>query len=834
MRAMAGWRRRTAALAVLVLAGGLGPECDPPAALEIVRPLEGQLSLAGDVAVALALAPGADAGALRLELDGVDVTAALGGAGEGTLPGVAAGEHELVASLGASEVVRRFETVDLARPDFDPDQCEILNAAECLLPYPSSRFLEPADDTPNRKRLAIPQLGIPRQNGNELPAAMFRVRDGFSPGSQILMNFPAGVDLVASGAARLLAATRSTDETSLSAASPSVLVEWDTRTRILHWLENDARVANPARRVLFLRPGRALTPGRTYLVALRHLVDEAGHAVEAEPVFAALRDGRPTDIPAVEARREAMEELFARLAEMGVARESLVLAFDFQVASDENLTGQMLSMRDQGFAWLAAQDQQASPTFTVDEVLTSDCAQPGQKVWKEVRGTFQVPLFLTSDPETDPLTPGVLRVGADGVTPVAQGVTNPPYGISIPCEALESPATTRVYPLILGHGLFGSGPDFALGSRPSPSNPNPAGVTESIAAADDRFDIGLEGGFPYIGGATNWRGLSAPDASPNLLGTPSFIVTSIAFDLRNFPALPDRLRQGVLNQLVLMRMMKSGAFNAHPEFRAPAGHGVFRPGEDGFYFGISLGGVMGLKFIALSPDLVHANTDVPSINFLCLLQRATPFLEFQIVLDLTIEFDATTGPNPTRQILGLSLVNELWATGESVGYASHITENPLPGTNRKQVLLTMAWLDEQVSNQCTEITARTLELPMLRGSLLSGLPQIRDREGPLESAMVVYDTASFDLSDPAQQSIIPPLANRPSRRNRCDPHGRRQFIPASLRQLVAFLQPGGRVVNFCDGICDADAALTEVGPLGDLFSTEMPQGDPARCVPFPP
>jgi hypothetical protein len=293
--------------------------------------------------------------------------------------------------------------------------------------------------------------------------------------------------------------------------------------------------------------------------------------------------------------------------------------------------------------------------------------------------------------------------------------------------------------------------------------------------------------------------------------------------------LPDRLRQGQLNQLVLARMMKLGLFNAHPEFKAPAGHGVFRPEEEGFYFGASLGGVMGLMFAALSPDVVNVNADVPSFNFNCLLQRATPFLEFQLLLDLTL------GTDPLGQILTLGLVAELWTTGESVGYAGHITRDPLPGTNAKKMMLTMAWLDQQVSNQCTEITARTLGIPMLEGSLLSGLPQIPDAPGPLESAFVVTDTGGLDSNDPAQQAanIIPPLANAPSDRNQCDPHGRRQFIPASLRQLSAFLRPGGQVENFCDGICDADNTVLETGPQGDVFATEMPDGDPVPCDPLP-
>jgi hypothetical protein len=94
---------------------------------------------------------------------------------------------------------------------------------------------------------------------------------------------------------------------------------------------------------------------------------------------------------------------------------------------------------------------------------------------------------------------------------------------------------------------------------------------------------------------------------------------------------------------------------------------------------------------------------------------------------------------------------------------------------------------------------------------------------------VAYDTGSFDLADPAHERFIPPLANLAAEPDGCDPHARRGLIPASLRQLAAFLRPGGAIENFCDGLCDADAAAVETGPSGD-FLLELPNGEPA-CEP---
>ena len=771
----------------------LVPTATPAIPLSFVRPVDNQLSLAGALDVVLTLPAGVDPDSVVLKLDGVVVTAntSLANGRATAITDVAPGAHRLTAEIGSGESGERSEVSFEAVALNDPDECDVLNDAECLLPYPSSRFLEPAN-TPTGWRVRFPAAGMPKQAGAALSPEPYHVLDGFSPLVQILMHFRGGVDPALSDASRLLPETRTYTLRSLDSDSPTVLVDADTGERILHFIEPDTRAANsPARQVLFLRPAKSLTPGHRYIVAVRHLVHPDGTAVEPEPAFAALRDRRPTDIDAILARRDHFEDLFARLAQDGVARDDLQLAFDFVVQSDQGLTSQMLSMRDQAFAWLAQNDGAESPLFRVDNVQENDCSQPGMLTWRVVEGSYEVPLFLTSDPVTDPVTPGFLNVDSSG-TPVQNGITQPPFTIAIPCSALADGGSPKPF-LIAGHGLFGDGRGFI---HDITSNPE---ITH----------------FDYIAGATDWRGLSAPDIQGD---ASSFIVSQIIFNLGNFPALPDRLRQGQLNTLVLARMLESAVFNRNPAFQSPSGVGLLVGADQpGYYFGASLGGIMGLMFSALSPDIVNANVDVPAINFSILLQRATPFIPFEQALLLSGISD------PMQQALLIGVINELWVRGESAGYATHITSDPLAGTNAKHILMTMAWLDQQVSNQATEIAARTLGLPnLVPGSLRSNMPQIPDLPGPLPSALVIYDTGSFDLNDPADAPFIPPLTNQQAKPNGCDPHPRRASIPDSLEQLLAFLQPGGEITNFCDGACDAGNP------------SEIPYGASAPCDPLAP
>jgi hypothetical protein len=645
---------------------------------------------------------------------------------------------------------------------------------------------------------------MPAVNGPPVSPAPANELDGFSPTSQILMHFPQGVDLAQSGASRLLAAgccgqpagppwidTRTHDARSLDLDSPSVLLDADTGDRVLHFLEKDARAnSNPQRQVLFMRPGKSLVPGHRYVVAMRNLKTASGADIVAEPAFAALRDGVLTVNPGVESRRAAMEaNVFAPLTAAGIDRNQLVLAFDFVVQSEAQLTRQMLSMRDQAFAWLATVE--ANPTqvtFSVSSTTTNNCATPGQVVWRTVRGTFQSPLFLTGQPTSS--TVPVLNVDANDL-PVQNGFMNADFDISIPCSVFDPMVASR--PIVLGHGLFGDGSD----------------MTSFVPPLWGQF-----ADWTYIAGATDWRGLSSVD----YFWVGSYIVGTSISQLNNIRAFPDRLRQGMLNTLVLTRMMKLGLFNRHASFETSPGVGVFPgPTEEMYYYGISLGGIMGTWLSALTPDIERFAVDVPAINFSCLLQRSSQFAPFDVLLagiGLTDKMHA---------VIGIELIHEVWVSAEPAGYARHITTDPLPGSGTaKRILMTPAWLDKQVSNTCTEAAARTLGLAnLVDGSIQQALPEIPDAAGPLDSAVVMYDTGSFDLFNPLHQPHIPALANLiPT--SRCDPHGARPAMPAAIEQLVTFLQPGGQAENFCNGLCDG----------GD--PSEIALGASAPCDPLNP
>src|SRR5690606_33436233 len=139
-------------------------------------------------------------------------------------------------------------------------------------------------------------------------------------------------------------------------------------------------------------------------------------------------------------RRGHYEQLFGELATAGVARDDLLIAWDFTVASADSLAGRMLHIRDDAFADLGS----ASPEFVVDTVENDVDAS----VARRVTGRFFVPNYLTGTGE-----PGSTFVyGADGL-PVRNGTFTADFQCNIPHSVLgEGDAVTPARPVVYGHG----------------------------------------------------------------------------------------------------------------------------------------------------------------------------------------------------------------------------------------------------------------------------------------------------------------------------------------------------------------------------------------------
>ncbi len=667
-------------------------------------------------------------------------------------------------------------------------RCDFLIDERCVLPFPSSHFLADDPTTPTGKRIAYGPESLPRnRDGKNVDPTDWNTLDGFSPGAVILALFPDTgfpVDLDASGAPFWTSYPRS-----LAADSPTVLLDAATGARVLHFAEMDANTADVTRKALIVRPGVRLDDATRYLVAMRGLVDTQGTPIRPRLAFRALRDGASDAelaaacggpcAAAIAARRPVFEDVFARLAAAGVARDDLVLAWDFTTASTAALTDWIVAVRDQALAL-------GTPAFTVTDI---DDGMGGvgrnANIFRRVQGTFQAPLFMTADARGSRLNL------VDGV-PRQNGFATVPFVVDIPHVAVNAGGTPRpARPTTWGHGLLG-----------------------------DRFQLGtlspLAQGFNFVITAVDMQGMSNDDV-PAIL--------PLVADFSLFHRIPERLHQGFLNHLLLGRLMADPVlgFNSHAAFQfGDPPVGIFDTTEV-FYSGGSQGGIFGAAIMAIAEDFKRGFLAVPGSNYSTLLHRSIDFDPFLAIIRMAY-------PDRLDEQLNLALTQQLWDRAEPHGYLPHVVAGTLsdPPVPHK-VLLHMATYDSEVSNVATEIMVRSLGVSQVTPVHRSFFG-IAERAAPFDDSAFVEIDPGFGFSrcnvpganNPGAACVTDadcPGAGDPPTRTRCDSgippagnqaptfnnraHGSTGNL-ATGQQIAAFLHPDGRVEQFCSGPCDPE------------------------------
>ena len=669
---------------------------------------------------------------------------------------------------------------------------------QCLFPYPNDFYTKPDGSTPTGRRLDLKVASMPQNaGGTPVDPTELNTSDGFSPGAPIVLRAP-GLDTPEAFAQTDPVAITDMGE-SFDAKQPIVVIDADSGQRQLIWAELDSNATTPAETDLLIHFGKNLEDGHRYIVALRKLKDADGDTIEAPKGFQLLRDRIPTGIGAIEQRRGHFEDIFERLGEAGIGRHNLYMAWDFTVASTENITERMLSMRDQAFGDLGDIDltdggvDGDSPEFTINAggiVDFPDANTPndhGAQNIREVTGTVKVPCYMT-DPDgggsAKPCDPGaVLNTDSDGV-PRQNGFYDARFTCNIPRSAVDegtgdviAPVRTSMY----GHGLFGDYTEVH---------------TRDVRTLGYDHDV--------MTCATDWIGMSEDDILP--------VAVPALSDMSNFKPLPDRLQQGFLDFLYLGRAM------IHPDgFASDAafnfnGDPVIDTSKPLFYYGNSQGGIAGGALTAVATDFTRSVLYVPGMNYSTLLTRSIDFEEYSLIL-------YPSYPDESSRPLLLTMIQSMWDRGEPNGYANHMTDDPLPNTPPHKVLIEMAYGDHQVANVQTEVEARTigapLRVPAVDADRLQpgytapfvGLQTLGDLSGPAAqgSGFFIWDIGPKrpDTTTPDPNDVLgtdpPPLTNTsPNDSFGLDPHDRViRNTPAIRAQIANFIDENGTITDPC-------------------------------------
>jgi hypothetical protein len=694
-------------------------------------------------------------------------------------------------------------------------KCDPFDPSLCMQPFPNDYFTIADASTDTGRRLNFQDDAMP-QNADGVPIdpTDFNRADGFSPGSAITVKIP---EVETQAAFDNTGFVPITDPGAFADSDqPAVVIDADTGDRQPIFAELDANPNHyqPGDTVdvnLIIRPTVNFLEGHRYIVALRNIRDAADNAVDAPMAFRVYRDNIATTDADVEARRPHMEDLLTTLADDGIQRSGLYLAWDFTVASEHSLAGRALAIRDDALAQLGDDTpgdgtiDGDAPSFEITSV-EDDSADLPDNTLRQVDGVLtDIPCYLNN---TDCHPGGNFNFQSNGdVNATATGTADDPdtgtTGVRFRCLIPESVAEGgTLHPAesgIFGHGLLG---DYTQ-------------VSDQV-----EFAHSLANTNNSVWCATNWAGFSSDDVGPT-------VIPSLA-DLSNFTKLTDRMQQGFVNMIYLGRAMVNpdgfdtdSAFQIDPDGSDPEVSGpVLDPSKGLYWEGISQGAIMGGALTALEPDLTQSVLNVPGMNYSTLLTRSSDSGQYLDIPNLGLWANY---PGLEGRPLILSLMQLLWDRGEANGYAQHMTDDPLPDTPEHHVLLQLAYGDHQVSNLAAETEARTIGAQVHTPELDSG----RHWESSLEphfglteigsypfsgpAAMVYYDGGPLGFdgerdctdenTDPQHGTAPAPLVNLPPNPVSvygCDPHSYPRRSLDGVTHEASWLSPAANIAQCAD------------------------------------
>ncbi len=248
----------------------------------------------------------------------------------------------------------------------------------------------------------------------------------------------------------------------------------------------------------------------------------------------------------------------------------------------------------------------------------------------------------------------------------------------------------------------------------------------------------------------------------------------------------DRVHQGMVNQIALTVAARTNL--AAEDAALIEGAPVYDPDQI-YYYGISMGHILGGTYLALAPHVERAALSVGGCGFSLIMFRSRSFATFFFLIEMVID-------DPLDHQKFTALSQSALDRVDPSTYARFLVGEPLPGARADLPILIHGGLgDTQVPSVSTQLHARTLGASLLLPAPRE-VPGVPGVEGPLEGrALVEFD---FGVEEPLPGTY----ADFPEEST--EVHDSLRRLPASMDQIDAFFRPDGQIRNFCDGVCDPE------------------------------
>ncbi len=612
-----------------------------------------------------------------------------------------------------------------------------MTSDECYLPYPSAVFQIEDATSPTGVRVNYPDDTIPTGIMPSIDMGPTNTADGVSPAGPILVHF--GVDIEPTQLIGQYELYKS-----FYADAPIALFNYESGQRVMFMSEMDMNRKDlfPNRYLLIIRPTEPMEMGQRHLVVMTNdLTDNTGAPLTSPPAFAALRDGVITDNAIIEAIRPHYEEIFAFLENHGYQRQSLLLVWDFMVASKDYLLGSVLSMREVALAEIGQK--------TLGYEITRIVDNPNEYVARLVEGNFEVPNFLTAENEI---------VYDTDHHPIRQDDNAWfEFTMVIPKKAVTSGQPLPL--MVFGHGIFGNGRDY-LESWPGPT-------LQQMAE---------EAGVIVV--ATDWIGLTDGDLE--------LIINEILPNLNRISLVTDRLQQSLVNNVVLTELALG---QLEDDTRINFNQDLIDDTKV-YYYGVSLGGIQGSSFVSISNRIQRGALAVPGSVWLNLIPRSIVWVPIKFYMDLFY-------PDPLVEQFAIAFFQTRFDLSDPVNLTRLMFKDPLPDAPAgRAVLIQESIGDCLVANMTTDMLARAIGVGQMSPSIYDAFGLDEYGSPTTASVMVQYELVDQTAYYMPPESNVPPENDNGVHQDMC-------FLPNAMDQVMEFLL-NGNIVQYCSGPCDPE------------------------------
>ncbi len=581
----------------------------------------------------------------------------------GVIGGMAAGA--CIAACGADDALA-------TAPEHNP-----LGSTDDILPFPSSLYEQADPASPTGYDLDVPVGAFPanQNTGTPFDPTPLARRHGWSPAVTLLWAAPGGVDPATLTGQDDLA-------TSVTPASSTLILDVTASQFVAHFAEVDANELDHLdRQAVYLRPAQRLVGGHRYAVAITKAVHGTGGVELARTAgFQAVLDDRDTGHARLDRTRPRLRDAIAALEAAGVARDQLLVAWDFTVNDDATTIRDPLAARDAALAAMGPDGANLSYTITSDTGTVNG----------DPRIARRIELDFTAPAVTGDKLAGFHRDAAGNV--VVDGTMTAHAFVMVPPCATTANGLSGV--LIYGHGFFGS--------------------LEEARSAEYLRDLMSQNGCLIVA-ATLWTGMSQDDI-PNAL---------IALnDLDQAWGFGERIFQGIVNNIALEQLLRGKLAD---EVLTDAG-GTLVDKVHTFFLGISMGHILGSVFMAYDPAVLHGVLHVGAANWSLLFERSSNWAVYGVPLK-----------GSYRDLLEADIMEQVLEMAMEPADGASVAGIDIPNTPPKSLLMMTSLHDTQVPNLAGFYQARSLGLTLLAPSSVVTPYGFAGKAEDLTRAYVIVD-----------------------------------------------------------------------------------------------